>query len=68
VQRLAEEAAARGMSPAGLALAWLVSSPDVTAPIVAPRRLDQFDAVPEALACRMDADERDRIAALVART
>jgi 1-deoxyxylulose-5-phosphate synthase len=65
VRRLADEAARTGISAAGLALAWVVSSPDVTAPIVAPRRPDQWDAVREALDWRMDTDERDRIGKLL---
>ena len=39
VDRLAEVAAARGAPPAQVALAWLLSRPGVTAPIVGATRL-----------------------------
>jgi aryl-alcohol dehydrogenase-like predicted oxidoreductase len=61
---LASEADRRGVSVAGLALAWVMSSPDVTAPLVAPRRPHHFDAVTEALELCLDPDERDRLAGL----
>ena len=64
VEGLAHEAGPRGVSVAGLALAWVISTPDVTAPLVAPRRLDQFEAVTEAIDLRLDHDERSHIAAL----
>jgi aryl-alcohol dehydrogenase-like predicted oxidoreductase len=63
VRRFAAEAHRRGVSAAGLALAWLLSSDDVTAPLVAPRRPDQLEAVVEALPLRLDADERAHLAA-----
>ena len=50
VDRLAEVAAARGVPPAQVALAWLLSRPAVTAPIVGATRLghisDALAAVP----------------------
>jgi 1-deoxyxylulose-5-phosphate synthase len=64
VPRLVAEAASYGISPAGLALAWLVSSPDVTAPLVAPRWPAQFEAVREAIDCRLDPDQRERISSI----
>jgi len=39
VDRLAEVAAERGMPPAQVALAWLLSRPGVTAPIIGATRL-----------------------------
>lgn len=39
-----------GVSMAALALAWLLAQPGVTAIVVGPNRLDQFDPVVEALA------------------
>jgi 1-deoxyxylulose-5-phosphate synthase len=46
VDRLAEVAAARGVPPAQVALAWLLSRPAVTAPIVGATRLGHItDAV-----------------------
>lgn len=64
VSALAAEARRRGVSLSGLALAWVLSHPQVTAPLVAPRRVDQFDAVQEALALTLDPDERDQLASL----
>jgi 1-deoxyxylulose-5-phosphate synthase len=56
-----EDARRRGVTMAGLALAWVLSSPHVTAPLVAPRRPQQWEAVTEGLSLRLDPDERDRI-------
>lgn len=64
VDGLAAEADRRGVSLSGLALAWVLCHPQVTAPLVAPRRPDQFDAVQEALSLSLDSDERDRLSAL----
>lgn len=54
VAELARQAAALGVSTAGLALAWLRAHPQVTAAIVAPRTEDQWRAVDEALALDLD--------------
>jgi 1-deoxyxylulose-5-phosphate synthase len=43
VDRLAEVAAARGAPPAQVALAWLLSRPGVTAPIIGATRLGHVD-------------------------
>jgi aryl-alcohol dehydrogenase-like predicted oxidoreductase len=43
VDRLAEVAAARGASPAEVALAWLLSRPGVVAPIIGATRLGHID-------------------------
>jgi len=42
-------AAARGVSPAQTALAWLVSRPGVTAPIIGATRLEQLETAVQAL-------------------
>jgi aryl-alcohol dehydrogenase-like predicted oxidoreductase len=42
-------ASARGVSMAGLALAWVMSHPTVTAPVVGPRRPEHFQPIREAL-------------------
>ena len=49
LEALRREAERRGVSMAGLALAWLHHHPDVTAPIVGPRRPAHFEPVKEAL-------------------
>ena len=43
-----------GHQPADVALAWLLSRPGVTAPIVGPRTVDQLDASLRALEVRLD--------------
>jgi len=65
VQRFAGEADRRGVSPSGLALAWVMSRVNVTAPVVGPRRLEHFTAVREALELRLDVDEQERLASLI---
>jgi NDP-hexose 2,3-enoyl reductase len=47
-------AAELGVDPANLALAWLLSRPGVTGPIVGPRTLDQLDNSLQALDIRLD--------------
>ncbi len=61
IDRLAAAAADRGVSAAGLALAWVMSHPRVTAPIVGPRRPEHFGPVEEALTLDLTAAERDEI-------
>ena len=51
------EALARGVSMAGLAIAWLLSVPEITAVIVGPTRVEQLQPVREALALELSADE-----------
>jgi aryl-alcohol dehydrogenase-like predicted oxidoreductase len=65
VQRFAAAAAARGVSTAALAHAWVMSHPDVTAPLVAPRLARHFDAVSDALLIHLDEDERAQLAGLL---
>jgi aryl-alcohol dehydrogenase-like predicted oxidoreductase len=64
VDALAAAAAERGIGTAGLALAWVVAQPDVTAAVAGPRRPEHFDAVREALATPLSADEADALAGL----
>jgi aryl-alcohol dehydrogenase-like predicted oxidoreductase len=47
----------RGVSMAGLALAWLLAVPEVTAIVVGPTRAEHLDPVREALALELSADE-----------
>jgi NDP-hexose 2,3-enoyl reductase len=47
-------AAELGQDPANVALAWLLSQPGVTAPIIGPRTLDQLDGALDALAITLD--------------
>uniref|UniRef100_UPI0026130B61 aldo/keto reductase n=1 Tax=Trebonia sp. TaxID=2767075 RepID=UPI0026130B61 len=45
-----------GEEPATVALAWLLHQPAVTAPIIGPRTLAQFDGAQRALAVTLDAE------------
>jgi NDP-hexose 2,3-enoyl reductase len=47
-------AAALGHNPANVALAWLLSRPGVTAPIVGPRTVEQLDEALDALTIELD--------------
>jgi 1-deoxyxylulose-5-phosphate synthase len=55
--RAAQLAARRGLKPAQIALAWLLSKPDVTAPIVGASKLSHLDDLVAAADVRLDADE-----------
>ena len=66
-ERLAQfraQAEARGVSMSGLALAWVLSHPLVTAPIIGPRKPAHLDPVREALPLHLTADEREELSAL----
>ena len=65
VHRFASEAARRGVSSSGLALAWVMSRANVTAPVVGPRRLEHLVAIREALDLRLDADEQEQLASII---
>jgi 1-deoxyxylulose-5-phosphate synthase len=58
LERQAEE---RGVSMAALALAWLLATPEVTAVIVGPGRVDHLAPVREALEVELPPDERDHL-------
>jgi aryl-alcohol dehydrogenase-like predicted oxidoreductase len=62
LERLQAEAARRGLSMAGLALAWVMSHPLVTAPIVGPRRPEHLQPAREALEVTLSEGERREIA------
>jgi aryl-alcohol dehydrogenase-like predicted oxidoreductase len=58
------EARERGVSPAGLAIAWLLATPEVTAVVVGPTRVEHLAPVREALALDLTAAERDYLRGL----
>jgi len=58
------EALERGVSMAGLALAWLLGVPEVTAVVVGPTRAEQLEPVREALALERPADEHAHLGGL----
>lgn len=61
VERLSELAAGRGVSNAQIALAWLLSKPGVTAPIIGASKLYQLEEAVAALEVSLDADEIGRL-------
>jgi len=61
---LAAEAERRGVSAAGLALAWVVASPGVDSAVVGPRRPEHLEPVREAVGLRLDAAEHETLASL----
>jgi aryl-alcohol dehydrogenase-like predicted oxidoreductase len=57
VDRVVEVAARRGVTPAQVALAWVLRQPGVTAPIVGASKMEQLDQALAALDLTLDADE-----------
>jgi aryl-alcohol dehydrogenase-like predicted oxidoreductase len=47
----------RGVKPTQIALAWLLSKPDVTAPIIGASKLTHLDEAVAALAVRLEPEE-----------
>lgn len=62
LERLQEMAQERGVSLPGLALAWVINNPHVTAPIIGPRKPEHFQPIREALELKLTAEERTIIA------
>lgn len=63
-ERFTAHAAARGIHPATLAVAWVNAHPAVTAPIIGARNPEQLAPSLEALDLELDTAERDAITAL----
>jgi aryl-alcohol dehydrogenase-like predicted oxidoreductase len=63
VARVAEIARERGVSPAQIALAWLLHKPGVVAPIVGATRTGHIDDAAAATTLELDADELERLEA-----
>jgi aryl-alcohol dehydrogenase (NADP+) len=59
--RVAEIAAARGVKPTQIALAWLLARPGLTAPIIGASQLPHLDEAVAAVALRLDAAEMARL-------
>ena len=57
VDRVVELAAARGLAPAQVALAWLLGRPGVTAPIIGATRMEQLEQAVGALEIELGPDE-----------
>ena len=61
VDRVIEVAAAHGVKPAQIALAWLLHKPGVTAPIIGASKLYQLDEAIEAVTIKLSAEEMELI-------
>ena len=61
LRRVASVAADRGVSPARVALAWLLAQPAVTAPIVGVTRTEHLDDAVASLEVRLTSDELERL-------
>ena len=57
VDRVVEVARQRGVKPIQVALAWILSKPGVTAPIVSATKLEQLDQLIEGMSVTLTADE-----------
>ena len=64
LEALEAQARERGVSMAGLALAWLLGVPEVTGVVVGPTRAEQLEPVREALALELDSDEHAHLRGL----
>ena len=61
LERLEAEAGERGVSMAGLALAWLLAVDEVTGIVVGPGRAQHLEPAVEALSITLTANERDSL-------
>ena len=66
LEALEREAFQRGVSIAGLALAWLLGVQEITAVIVGPTRVDQLEPVREAISLALSPCEHDHLRGLFA--
>ena len=64
VAQYADFCEGRGVSPAQFALAWCLSRPGVTSPIVGPRSREQMDGYLEALTLTVTDEDNQRLDAL----
>ena len=62
-EAVARVAAERGVSPAQVAIAWLLHQPAVTAPIVGASRPEQLDQALAAVDLRLEEPELDTLTA-----
>jgi len=61
VDRVVEVAAAHGVKPAQIALAWLLHKPGITAPIIGASKMYQLDEAIEAVTIKLSDDEMQMI-------
>ena len=64
LEEFVARAADRGVEPSTLAVAWVLSHPQVTAVVVGPRRPEQLESVLGAEELRLSVPERDELAQL----
>jgi aryl-alcohol dehydrogenase-like predicted oxidoreductase len=64
LEALELQALARGVSMAGLALAWLLGVPEVTAVVVGPTRAEHLEPVREALSLELTQSEHEHLRGL----
>jgi len=62
-ERVVDVAGQRGVKPAQIALAWLLTKPGVTAPIIGASQISHLDEAVAALDMSLDADELARLEA-----
>jgi aryl-alcohol dehydrogenase-like predicted oxidoreductase len=67
LEALEREALARGVSMPGLALAWLLTVPEVTAVVVGPTCAEHLEPVREALALELTPADREHLQGLLPR-
>jgi aryl-alcohol dehydrogenase-like predicted oxidoreductase len=66
LEAFAAAAGERGVEPATLAVAWVLSHPQVTAVVVGPRRPEQLESAIAATELELTPQERDELAGLFA--
>jgi aryl-alcohol dehydrogenase-like predicted oxidoreductase len=64
VERFVEQAKERGVTPAQLALAWVLAEPRITCPIIGARSLDQLEDSLGGLQIKLTPEERAQIPAV----
>lgn len=63
IEAVGDVARERGVSPAEVSLAWLLSKPDVTAPIIGATKLPHLDAAISAVDLTLEPEEIERLEA-----
>ena len=61
VDRVVDVAKERGVSPAQIALAWMLGKPGVTSPIIGASKMEHLDQAVAAMAIRLSADDVRRV-------
>ena len=66
LEALEREASELGVSPAGLAIAWILGVPEITAVVVGPTRAEQLEPVREALGLSLGPEWQAHVGGLFA--